>query len=135
MSTLNAPASTLAGAYLAEGIAGTELPGAPSLVFKLVVVPASQRVTGAAEILQALAPPFGQILIPNVQGHIWNVKTGSATHLVMLEGTYAEPTTEKATSTVLEQFRASLAVDNNWNGRGSFSYGSHRVDDVPVRRL
>jgi hypothetical protein len=36
------------------------------------------------------------------------------------------------TGLVLE-FAATFVVEIDWKGRGSFSYGSHHVNDVPVR--
>jgi hypothetical protein len=48
---------------------------------------------------------------------------------------YYQSLTPPAIGTIEEKFKAHLVIDNNWNGRGGFSYGNHQVENVPVKIL
>jgi hypothetical protein len=134
MST-KAASAPLAGAYLVNGTVGnTSLPGAPIMHFSLVVVPSANSVSGTVEITQALAPPYGNIVIRNVTGVIRATGFGTTTHVVALEGQYFQSLTPPAIGTITESFSAHMAIDNNWNGTGGFSYGNNNVENVPVKK-
>lgn len=134
MSTQVEEKRALIGAYLTSGTIGNlGLPGAPIAHFKLVVVPSKNSVTGTVEITQAIPGPDSNIVIKNVHGVIRATGYGSVTHVVSLEGEYNHYLTPPAIGVVREKFTAHLAIDNDWNGRGGFTYGNKSVDDVPVK--
>lgn len=121
------------GAYLARGTVGNiGMPGAPIMHYSLVVVPATGAVTGTVEITQAIPPPYGQIVVPNVQGVIRKTGLGTVTQIVALQGQFIVSVPPPAIGSYLAQFSAHLAIDNAWEGRGGFSYANHVVEDVPV---
>jgi hypothetical protein len=48
---------------------------------------------------------------------------------------YYQSLTPPAIGTFQLKFKAHMVVDRDWNGRGGFSYGTHKVENVPVRSL
>lgn len=123
--------SALIGAYHVEGTLGNVgLPGAPIMHFNLVVVPSKNSVSGSVEITQSIAPPNGLIFIKNVKGQIHSTGFGKVTQIVALEGDYTIGASE-----ALIPFRAYMNLENNWTGSGSFTYGSHTVENVPVNKI
>lgn len=126
---------TLIGAYLVNGTVGNlNLPGAPIMHFSLVVVPSANSVSGTVEITQALAPPYGKIVIRNVTGVIRSTGFGSVTQVVALQGVYYQSLTPPAIGEIQEKFSAHMAINNSWDGSGGFSYGNNNVENVPVER-
>ena len=135
MSTTAEKTSVLVGAYLVKGTMGdVGVPGAPIMNFSLVVVPSANSVTGVVEITQAIAPPSGSIVIRNVTGVIRSTGFGSVTKVVSLQGEYVQSVPPPAIGSYLARFSAHMAIDDNWNGMGGFDYGTHSVEDVPVRK-
>ena len=135
MGTNSNQANALVGAYLVNGTVGNVgMPGAPIMHFSLVVVPATNSVSGTVEITQAIAPPNGNIVIKNVSGVIRATGYGSVTKVVALNGTYGQTLTPPAIGTITENFSAHLAIDDNWNGKGGFSYGNKDIENVPVAK-
>jgi len=127
--------SVLIGAYLVNGTIGNVgMPGAPIAHFSLVVVPSANSVSGTVEITQALAPPNGHIVIKNVTGVIHATGYGSVTQVVALQGEYLQSFTPPAIGSITEKFTAHLAIDNNWDGKGGFTYGSNHIENVPVKK-
>ncbi|MDI9339301.1 MAG: DUF1842 domain-containing protein [Sediminibacterium sp.] len=125
----------LAGAYLVNGTAGNlGMPGAPIMHFSLVVVPSQNSVNGTVHITQVIAPPYGDIVIRNVKGTIRSTGYGKVTQVVYLEGEYVVSVPPPAIGSYLAHFSASMAIDDNWNGMGSFSYGGNDVENVPVKK-
>lgn len=126
---------TLVGAYLVNGTVGNVgLPGAPIMKFSLVVVPSANSVSGTVEITQAVASPNNLIVVKNVTGTIRVTGYGKVTKVVALEGIYYQSLTPPAIGTFQEKFSAHLAIDNNWDGSGGFSYGNQDVENVPVAK-
>jgi len=133
MSTATAQPSALIGAYLAQGTVGNlGMPGAPIMHYSLVVVPSTGSVSGIVEITQAIAPPGGHIVVPNVKGVIRKTGFGSVTQIVALEGEYIQSVPPPAIGTYLVPFSAHLAIDDGWHGQGGFSYGGTTINNVPV---
>lgn len=125
-------ASALAGAYLVRGTMGNVgLPGAPIMHFSLVVVPFGNSVSGSVEITQATGS--APIFIRNVKGTIRATGFGNVTKVVVLEGEYVQSVPPPAIGSYLAHFSAHMAIDDQWNGKGGFSYGTHHVEDVPVK--
>ena len=124
------------GAYLIKleiGRVGT--PGAPILHFAGVVNAPTGAINGTAEITQAIAPPNGEITIPNVMGQIRHLGLHEDKIIVTLTGHYYEPGPPPTNYIRLEKFEAVLHVDKSWRGTASFTYGGHTVDNVPVKVL
>ena len=125
--------SRLIGAYLVNGKMGNAgMPGAPIANFSLVVVPSTNSVSGTVEIKQALGS-HGSIIV-NVSGEIRATGYGKVTKVVSLTGKYVQVATPPAIGAYLANFSAHLAIDNDWNGQGGFSYGTHDVENVPVSK-
>ena len=126
--TLTAEKSALIGAYNAIGTLGNVgMPGAPIMHFNLVVVPSRNSVSGSVEIIQAIAPPNGQLSIQNVKGQIRATGYGNVEQIVALEGDYTIGASE-----VLYSFKASMNLKMDWEGSGSFTYGEQTIENVPV---
>jgi hypothetical protein len=134
-TTSSETSNVLAGAYLVNGTVGNVgVPGAPIMHFSLVVVPSQNCVNGTVHITQAIAPPNNDIVVKNVKGTIRKTGFGSITQVVALEGQYLVSFPPPVIGCYLAAFSASMAIDNNWDGSGSFSYGNHDVDNVPVNK-
>ncbi|KAF3995909.1 DUF1842 domain-containing protein [Glaciimonas immobilis] len=125
----------LIGSYLVNGTVGNVgMPGAPIMHFSLVVVPSLNSVSGSVEITQALAPPNGLTTIKQVTGVIRATGYGKVTHIVSLQGTYNVDFPPPAIGFTSEKFTAHMAIDNEWNGTGGFTYGRTDIENVPVKR-
>lgn len=126
--------SRLIGAYLVNGTMGNvNMPGAPILHFSLVVVPGANSVSGSVEITQGSVQGL-PIIIRNVKGTIRATGFGKVTKVVSLEGQYVQSVPPPAIGSYLADFSAHMAIDDNWDGQGGFSYGGHDVEDVPVHK-
>lgn len=122
------------GAYLVKlqiGDLGT--PGAPILHFAGVVNAPTGAINGTAEITQAVAPPNGDLHIPHVTGQIRHLGFGEDKIIATLAGQYLVSFPPPAIGSYLAKFEAVLHVDKSWNGKASFTYGGHTIDDVPVK--
>jgi hypothetical protein len=121
-----------AGTYLVNGQAGNVgVAGAPILHFSLVVMAPTGKVSGHATISQALGVN-SEKPINDVTGEIHAAGFGSVTKLVALKGTYYEPLPPPAIGQISVPFTAQFAIDNDWKGKGGFSCGTVKVDNVPV---
>ncbi len=126
--------SVLIGTYFTEGAMGNfGMPGAPIAHFKLTVTPSAHTVSGIVEITQAIPGPDSSIIVKNVKGTIHATGLGEYTQVVAIEGEYYRTLPPPAIGTITERFTANMAIDNNWNGRGNFTYGQHVITDVPVK--
>jgi hypothetical protein len=123
--------------YHVKGEAGkVGTPGAPILSFQLLVNAVSGKITGHAEITHGgLPPPNEPISISNLTGHLSQLGEPPNHHVVTLKGTYVQSFPPPAIGEILEHFHATLSVDGHWNGHGSFTYGGHTVNNVPVKKL
>ena len=130
MSTVKEPQTTIASAYLTKGTIGNVgLPGAPIAHFSLVVVAASNTVSGVVEITQAIDAKPIQV---QVTGTIRHTGYGKITKIVNLKGQYVVSVPPPAIGSYLQDFTAYLDIDNGWNGVGGFTYGNAEINDVPV---
>jgi hypothetical protein len=126
--TIPAEKKALLGAYNVKGTLGdTALLGAPIVHFNLVVVPSQNSISGSAEIIQAIAPPNGQLFIKNLKGQIHATGYGPVTQVVALEGDYTV-----GESYALIPFKAYMSINDQWEGSGSFTYGTQTIGSVPV---
>jgi len=133
-TTAEKKSSRLIGAYLVNGTMGNVgTPGAPIMHFSLVVVPSANTVSGTVEITQAIAHS-GDIIIKNVKGVIRSTGYGNITKVVSLEGQYVQSVPPPAIGSFLANFSAHMAIDDNWDGKGGFTYANHDVEDVPVKK-
>jgi hypothetical protein len=122
--------------YYVKGEAGNVgTPGAPILNFGLVVAAGTGKVSGHVSIVQGgVQSPSGPIEV-SVTGNIHQLGVGPARQVVSLEGTYLVPFgPPPLIGSMVETFKSVFSVDHAWNGHGSFSYGGHAVDNVPVRK-
>jgi len=132
-TTAEKKTSRLAGAYLVNGTMGNVgMPGAPIMHFSLVVVPSANTVSGTVEITQAISS--GEIIIKNVKGSIRATGLGNVTKVVSLEGQYVQSVAPPAIGSYLADFSAHMAINDNWEGKGGFSYGNNDVENVPVNK-
>jgi hypothetical protein len=122
------------GLYLIKLNVGNEgEPGAPILHIQAAVDAPTGHITGQAEITQAIAPPDGELAVKNLSGQIRSLGLGPAKRVVTLTGDVVYYLPPPEIGAVTYPFSASLVVgESDWDGRGSFSYGPHHVEDVPV---
>jgi hypothetical protein len=120
--------------YRVDGTAGNVgTPGAPILHFQLLVNESGGKVTGQAQITQAVAPPNNEFQIENLSGKVASLVFGGQISLVVtLRGTYGQPGPPPTDFIIEEKFEAHFQLDTQWDGRGSFEYGRHKISDVPV---
>lgn len=116
---------------LVVGRVGT--PGAPILHIQGTVESATGIVNAMAEITQAVPPPDGDIKILHVLGRVRHTGFGKDDIFVTLNGRYLAPEPPGVIAVYYLPFDAILKVDKSWNGTGSYSYGKHHVEDVPVK--
>jgi hypothetical protein len=120
--------------YPVKFIVGDQkLPGAPLLHVSALVDAASGKITGKARITQAVTPPAGDIEIHGLTGQLNRVPlVMKYERTVALKGHYqASPITPLEVG-----FSADLQLELvEWTGVGSFTYGAHKVKNVPVRRV
>jgi hypothetical protein len=121
--------------YLVDFLVGNEgMPGAPILHVYAAVDAPTGDITGKAEITQAVAPPGGLIGIKHLQGRIQLLTLDPAVRVVTLTGSYVFSFPPPAIGEGTAPFSATLVIaHDDWVGRGSFSYGSTDIDDVPVK--
>jgi hypothetical protein len=122
-------------AYLVRFVMGNVgLPGAPVLHVAAVVDAPTGRMAGHAQITQAIAPPGAMIAISDLTGQIRSLGFGESVRVVTLSGTYEYSFPPPAIGTETQDFSATLVLERDeWAGQGSFTYGNHLVDDVPVK--
>jgi hypothetical protein len=121
--------------YLVKFLVGEEgTPGAPLLHVAALVDAPTGHISGQAEITQALAPPDDVIRILGLEGRIHSFGLGAPVRGVALTGYYWVPFPPPAVGQMRANFTATLVLEaeGEWKGRGSFTYGGHEVDDVPV---
>ena len=114
-------------------IGSVGVPGAPIVKFSLLVGPFHHTVTGMVIITQG-----GVVMKPivvHVKGTIRPTRNKPYTQVVNIQGKYVHSFTPPAIGSVLASFSATMYIDNAWNGKGSFSYFRHSVEDVPVKRV
>jgi hypothetical protein len=127
MSTeLNAvlPVNLIAG-HLAQ-------PVAPILNLALMYDPESGGLNGSAVISQAVTPPSGRVVIRHVSGDVHGLGLGGATRVFTLMGEYVQSVPPPAIGSYLAKFTATFVTDNHWKGHGSFDWGTHKVENVPI---
>lgn len=127
--------SNVAALYHVKVRATTGMSGAPVLVLDLLVNANTGQISGGAEISQALPPPYGQTVIPQVTGALFQTGLGPNVQLAHVTGEYVVSVPPPAIGSYLAKFSAALAVDHNWNGKGSFVYGNQTVIDATVTNI
>lgn len=111
-----------------------QMPGAPTLNLDLTVFAPNGTVNGVATITQALPPPYGHLSFP-VSGSIYHTGFGQDTQLVHLTGQYVVSVPPPAIGSYLAHFSAALAVDQSWDGKGSYEYGGRVVPNCTVENV
>jgi hypothetical protein len=106
--------------------------GAPTLRVEALVNVASGHISGHGEIVESVDPPGDRIRIDNVEGRLFPPGINPQARAVTLSGKYNRPTPGGGVPTFPESLEATLVVDENWKGSGTFSYGGKEVADVPV---
>jgi hypothetical protein len=121
--------------YIVNLLAGNVgVPGAPILHLGLAVNAPTGHITGRAEVTQAVAPPNGIIQINDLRGRIHSLEFGPKVRVVELRGSYIFAFPPPAIGEGVALFSATFIIgQDNWNGRGSFTFGSTEIDDVPFR--
>jgi len=112
-------------------MAGTGLPGAPTLNMRLIFNPdtAPPTLDGTGAITQAVTPPGGRIDVQGIHGEVTEIGFQSTVlRLINLRGVCSGPP-----ALVLFPFSAAFVTDSNWNGEGSFTYGGKVIARVRIR--
>lgn len=121
--------------YLVKLKVGSDLMGAPTLTIDAVVNAETGAMNGHATITQALPPPMGEITVDHLRGRLTNLPMPPhPSKVVTLEGQYLPPLPPPSIGPILT-LEVHLLVDAQWNGRGSFTYGGQRIDNVPVTNI
>jgi hypothetical protein len=112
---------------------GSKKPGAPLLRFDGLVDAPTGRVTGQAQITQAIAPPGGSLTIHNVTGRLHQFTVSPQVRLLNLSGSWWESFPPPAIGEIERKFTLAAFIEKDaWKGGGSFSYGTNEVTDVPL---
>lgn len=135
MTTISAtkPAQPI-GLYLLNlDVGRPEVPGAPLLHVQALVDAPTGKVSGHAEITQALAPPNADIKINNLTGQVHELDVLPSAPIVTLSGTFVVEFPPPAIGMISEPFNAVLVLPRGDEpGSGSFTYGTKTVTNVPV---
>ena len=116
------------GLYRVDITLSDGLAGAPTLILDLLVNAATGAVSGNGRITQALAPPYGNLFIPSISGQLEATGFPKAERLLRVTGQYGIPFGPPPMIGHIEALMTmACAVDLQWNGKGSFSYGPHAV--------
>jgi len=101
--------------------------GGPTLYLDLLVNAATGAITGSGRISRALAPPWGDLPIPDISGQMEIVGTPTAERLLRVMGRYGIPFGPPPLLGHIEALMTmACAVEfATWNGKGGFSYGPH----------
>jgi len=120
--------------YLVNVLVGEVQPGATDCQLSLLVEAPTGQVTGHAVVSATTMPPL-DIHVNNVTGTIHALGLEPARRVVELEGSYDETLPPPAIGTVRFPFSAMLSIDeNDWDGRGSFTFAGHELRDQPVKQ-
>ena len=92
----------------------------------------SGTLNGEAVISQAIAPPYGRLVVRHAAGQVHVLGFGPAKQTFTVAGLFNVPLPPPQIGHTIEKFSASFITDLDWRGHGSFSYGSHQVVNVPV---
>ncbi|GAB5348780.1 DUF1842 domain-containing protein [Alteriqipengyuania sp. 357] len=104
-------------------------PGAPNLTLKLGVNASNGEVNGQATLTQSVRG--GDHEFP-VSGVIHHTGFGEDKLLVALTGHYVQSVPPPAIGAWLAQASIALAVDDSWNGTGSYTFGHSRMSRCKV---
>ena len=108
--------------------------GLAALTLDLVMLSKGGPVFGHGDISRSEFPPHPPAHIPQLRGHLQ--PTGhDGLRLLSVTGTYVESVPPPATGMVSGPFHASCTIDADWNGQGSFYWGSWEVTDCLVSNI
>ncbi|MEM7039431.1 MAG: DUF1842 domain-containing protein [Bacteroidota bacterium] len=93
-------------------------------------IPAHQTLSGSAEIVEIRPQSPLSTFIPNVRGHYTQLSLKERRMLLHLSGTFS-PHLSPAPSNP-QEFKALMSLDSDWNGKGSFCWGEHYIEDAVV---
>jgi hypothetical protein len=114
------------GLYPVDIVLNSGLAGAPTLSLDLLVDAATGSVTGSGRLTRALAAPFGNLFIPSISGQLEATGFPKAERLLRATGHYAIPFGPPPMIGHIDALMTmACAVDLQWDGKGSFSYGPH----------
>jgi hypothetical protein len=118
--------------HLICGNLGT--PGAPILSMALMYDNDNGVISGQGLITQSVAPPNGRIALHSISGQVHGLGRGAMTRVMALTGTFQYYLPPPAIGQVTEKFEATIVTGDDWAGHGSFTFGSQRVTNVPVKQ-
>jgi hypothetical protein len=114
------------GLYPVDIILTSGLAGAPTLHLDLLVDAATGAVSGSGRLTQAVTPPFGNLFIPAISGQLEATGFPKAERLLRASGHYGIPFGPPPMFGHIDALMTmACAVDLQWDGKGSFSYGPH----------
>jgi hypothetical protein len=114
------------GLFPVDLVLNDGLAGSPTLYLNLLVNAPTGAITGSGRITQAVAPPWGDLAIPTVSGQLEETGFPKAEKLVRVTGRYGIPFGPPPMLGHIEALMTmACAVNLQWNGKGSFSYGPH----------
>lgn len=114
------------GLYPVNIVLSNNLPGGATLYLDLLVDAPTGAVSGSGRITQALAAPYGNLFIPSISGQLEATGFPKAERLLRVTGQYGIPFGPPPMIGHIEALMTmACAVDLQWSGKGSFSYGPH----------
>ncbi|WP_043758304.1 DUF1842 domain-containing protein [Imhoffiella purpurea] len=105
-----------------------EIAGAGSMTLQLAVNPKRGTLNGRAEGLMRLGILQGSHFSANASGNLYKTGLKSMTRVVGMEGRATVSVPPPETGCYLTTFKASFAIDDDWNGVGSFAAGANIYD-------
>lgn len=108
--------------------------GAPVLHLDLGVNAATGQVSGQGKVTQALPPPYGETILPSVQGTIHHGGLGKDTLFVHLTGEYSVSLPPPAIGTLSKDVSIAMSLSPDWTGTGSFTWNGHLVSPCTVTK-
>ncbi len=96
--------------------------------FSLLVLPHKEQVSGIVEIIKSK-----KNIKLNVVGTITSNNKNSNINDIHIYGMYFKNTSTNNTSYTTEKFSATLTLDQNWKGIGSFFYENKKIKNILVK--
>jgi hypothetical protein len=119
------------GLYPVDIVLNSGLAGAPTLYLDLLVNAATGAVSGSGRLTRAVAAPFGNLFIPSISGQLEATGFPKAERLLRATGQYGIPFGPPPMIGHIDALMTmACAVDLQWDGKGSFSFGPHAEHTV-----
>ena len=107
----------------------------PILKLKLMIVPAESSLTGIAEISHRNWGHSNHTFFPIVTGSYTHIQLDTHYYLIHLRGWIAPQASPTSPIPSSNELKIMMAVNRDWKGKGSFSFGDLEIENVCVCSL